>query len=98
MAAPFIDYANEVAAVLRQGDLRVDVDAGDNRMNAKIRNAQTAKVPYMLIVGEKEKEAHSVSVRLRDGKQINGVQLDEFAASLQEKVATRAVDLAISSS
>jgi threonyl-tRNA synthetase len=57
--------------------VRVEVDTADDRMQKKIRNAQRAKVPYMLIAGEEDAAAGAVSFRYRDGTQKNGVPIDE---------------------
>ncbi len=98
VAPAFAPYAREIAAELAGRGFRVEVDDSDNRMNAKIRNAQTLKVPYMLVVGEKEKAASAVSVRLRSGEQENGVPRSRFAEALAAKVAGRTAELAISPS
>ncbi len=78
VAAPFNDYAGKIGDELKKKGIRVSVDLSDSRMNAKIRNFQKKKIPYMLILGEKELEAETVSVRLRTGEQTNGVPLQEF--------------------
>jgi threonyl-tRNA synthetase len=85
----FNGYAREVSTVLKAQGVRVYVDDGDDRMNAKIRNAQKMKVPHMLVLGEREQEAREVSVRYRDGKQENGVALDSYVASLHERIASK---------
>ncbi len=72
-----IDYLADVAARLRARGVRVEVDTADDRMQKKIRNAQRAKVPYMLIAGEEDAAAGAVSFRYRDGTQKNGVPIDE---------------------
>ncbi|MBI9106073.1 MAG: threonine--tRNA ligase [Spirochaetales bacterium] len=86
VAAPFDDYAKKVASDLKEAGLRVEVDLSDLRMNAKIRNAQNQKIPYMLIIGEKEEEEKAVSVRLRTGKQTNGVPFADFLSMINEKI------------
>ena len=78
VAPAFNDYAKDVAAKLRKEGFRVDADLSDGRMGAKIRHHQSQKVPYMLILGEKEQEAGAVSIRPRKGDQVNGVAFDEF--------------------
>jgi threonyl-tRNA synthetase len=55
-------------------------------MNAKIRNAQNQKIPWMFIVGDKEKEGQAVSLRLRTGQQTNGLPLDEVVALMNQKI------------
>ncbi len=91
VAPAFNDYARAVADRLFELGYRAEADLSDNRMNAKIRAAQQHKVPYMLVVGEKEADADAVSVRYRTGEQTNGVPFDEFAAMLEQK--TRDLEL-----
>jgi threonyl-tRNA synthetase len=87
-----VDAANELAGVLRGGGLQfVEVDDSDNRMQNKIRLAQGQKVPYMLVLGDREVEARTVAVRRRDGSQEQGVGWDELAARLGEEVRTKAL-------
>ena len=86
VAETFNSYGAEVAKVLESAGIRVDLDTTDQRMNAKIRNAQKRKIPYMLIVGEREAEARQVSVRYRSGEQENGVPLDSFLEGLRSAI------------
>ena len=85
VAAAFNDYAAEVRDKLSAAGFRVDADLSDARMNAKIRQAQTQKVPYMLIVGEQEAENHQVSLRTRTGEKHNGMELDALISMIREK-------------
>jgi threonyl-tRNA synthetase len=85
----FNSYSGEVFTALKQAGLRVYMDDGADRMNAKIRNAQNMKVPYMLVLGDREAQGNVVSVRYRDGRQVNGITVDEFIALVKEKVAKR---------
>jgi threonyl-tRNA synthetase len=71
-------YAEEVAAALRDQDVRVEVDQRGERMQAKIRDAQLMKIPYMLVVGDKEEEAKAAAVRLRDGSNLGPLSLAEL--------------------
>ncbi len=71
-------YAEQVAEELRAAGLRVEVDASSDRMNKKIRNAQLQKIPYMLIVGDKEVEDDSVAVRTRENEDRGAVSLEQF--------------------
>ena len=80
------DYAREVEKTLRAEGFRVTTDLSSDRMNAKIRNAQKMKTPYMLILGEKEMEGKLVSVRYRNGKQDNFLALDDFIKSVHKTV------------
>ncbi len=84
-----LDYARQVEAKLRAAHLRVQVDSSSSRMNAKIREAQMEKVPFMLILGDREVEEGTVSVRLRSGEKWNALPLDEFIARVQEQVEKR---------
>jgi threonyl-tRNA synthetase len=72
------EYANAVADQLEASGLRVEVDARGERMNAKIRDAQMQKVPYMLVLGDREVEAEQVSVRLRSGEDLGALPVDSF--------------------
>ncbi|MBI3688953.1 MAG: threonine--tRNA ligase [Actinobacteria bacterium] len=81
-----VGYLTEVAAGLRQERIRVDVDAGADRMQKKIRTAQQHKVPFMLIAGEQDQAAGAVSFRFRDGSQWNGVPVAQAVAHIVEVV------------
>jgi threonyl-tRNA synthetase len=85
------DYADEVAQGLKAAGLRVEVDKSSERMNAKIRQAQLEKVPYMLVVGEREKEAGTAAVRLRTGEDLGGRPLAEVIDLIARKVKERAL-------
>ncbi|AEV29881.1 threonyl-tRNA synthetase [Sphaerochaeta pleomorpha str. Grapes] len=85
----FFDYAKKVEARLRSEGFRVSCDLGDDRMNAKIRSAQQMKIPYMMIIGEREEQNDQVSVRYRNGKQDNGLATEAFIAAVKAKVASR---------
>ncbi|MDR1399026.1 MAG: threonine--tRNA ligase [Treponema sp.] len=89
----FNDYARTVASELKARDIRVTLELDDKRMNAKIRECQTRKVPYMLVLGQREQDDGTVSVRARDGKQIAPMKIADFAAYVESKIATRAIDL-----
>ncbi len=73
-----IDYGRLVAAELRAAGLRVEVDERNERMQAKIRDAQLQKVPYMLVVGDREAEAHAAAVRLRSGEDLKALPIAEI--------------------
>jgi threonyl-tRNA synthetase len=78
-----------VGDALRAAGVRYEVDASDDRMQKKIRNAQKEKVPYMLIVGDDDVAAGAVSFRYRDGHQENGVPVAEAIQRVVHAVATR---------
>ena len=82
-----LPYAESVAARLKAEGLRAEVNAKSERMNAKIRQAQLQKVPYMLVVGDREGEVNAAAVRLRDGSDLGPVPLDEIAARMASEVA-----------
>ncbi|MBC7264208.1 MAG: threonine--tRNA ligase [Chloroflexi bacterium] len=84
------EYAHQIKQRLEKADLRVEVDDTSERMNAKVRNAQLQKIPYMLVVGDREAKAGTVSVRLRTGDNLGPQSLDEFIAMVQEIVEKRA--------
>ncbi len=87
------EYAEKVVASLREHGLRVSADLSAQRMNAKIRDAQLMKVPYMLVVGENEAKAGQVSLRVRDGSRADNIPLAEFIARANDRVARRAGEL-----
>ena len=86
VAPAFDDYAREITALLKEADIRTDTDLSDQRMNAKIRNAQNNKIPYMIILGEKEKEENAFSIRLRTGRQMNGLPFKEGIGFILDKI------------
>jgi threonyl-tRNA synthetase len=87
------EYAENIAKQLRENGIRAQADLSSQRMNAKIRQAQLMKVPYMLVVGDNEMQAGQVSLRARDGSQQNNIPLAQFAARVKDKIVKRASDL-----
>ncbi len=83
------DYLYDVAKRLQRQGLRVEVDDSDDRMQKKIRNAQLQKVPFMMIAGDDDIAAGAVSFRYRDGRQDNGVPVDEAIRRVADAVASR---------
>jgi len=75
-----IEFAQEVAKTLRAAGLRVEVNDSSDRMQAKIRSAQLQKVPYMLVIGDREVEAGAVAVRLRDGQDLGAQPVADFVS------------------
>ena len=86
-------YAERVAAELRAAGLRAAADLGADRMNAKIRDAQLMKVPYMLVVGDQEMADGTVAIRRRDGSRGEPASVGTFAADVVERVRARAATL-----
>jgi threonyl-tRNA synthetase len=89
VAAEYADYLYEVAAQLKKAGVRVEVDASDDRMQKKIRNAEKSKVPYMLIAGGEDAAAGAVSFRYRDRTQKNGVPVAEAVQEILAAIADR---------
>lgn len=85
------DYANQVLGALKDAGLRAQLDERPEKMGFKIREAQLKKIPYMLIVGEKEQESGTVSVRARDKGDEGAVALREFCDRAVEKIKSRTV-------
>jgi threonyl-tRNA synthetase len=85
------DYGNEVVARMRDAGLRVEADLAADKLGAKIRRAQLEKVPYMLVVGEKDKAARVVSPRTREGQQLPATPLDDFILRLVEEARPPAI-------
>ncbi|MDO8611784.1 MAG: threonine--tRNA ligase [Dehalococcoidia bacterium] len=83
------EYAAKLADDLRQAGLRAEVDSRGERMQAKIRDAQLQKVPYMLVVGDREAEAGAAAVRLRSGEDLGAMKVAELIARMQREVEER---------
>ncbi len=81
-----IEYSQQVAADLRKKGIRVDVDSRSDRMNAKIRDAQKMKIPYMLVVGDAEAENNQVALRLRNGENPGAMAVADFIARVRQDV------------
>ena len=93
VAAAFDDYAKKVVAELKLAGIRAAADLSDSRMNAKIREAQNQKTPYMLVVGQKEADEGSVAVRYRDGRPQETLSLADFKAHVLTRVAEKSLEL-----
>ncbi|HEY46711.1 MAG: threonyl-tRNA synthetase [Anaerolineae bacterium SM23_ 63] len=84
-----VDYANSVGDQLKKAGLRIDVDERSERMNAKIRDAQLQKVPYMLIIGDQEVETGAVAVRLRSGEDLGAMPIEDFLRHAEEDIQAK---------
>ena len=84
------EYANKVKDTLAEAGLRIDIDSSSNTLNYRIRNAQTQKIPYMLVVGEREKQSESAAVRVRTGEDLGALTLSELTEFLKSKIKERA--------
>ncbi len=80
-----VPYAKQVLSSLLRGGVRVEGDFEHATLNAKVRNAQLQKIPYIVVVGGKEEVAHTIAVRTRDGKQQFDVKLEEFVAEVKSR-------------
>ncbi len=89
-----IPFAHSVKADLEKQGLRVEVDESSGRMQAKIRNAQMQKVPFMLVIGKREVEAGAVAVRLRSGEDLGAMPVAQFAEFASKLADSKSLTLA----
>ena len=82
-----VDYAKKILATMVEGGIRADGDFTSGTMGSKIRDAQLQKIPYMLVVGKKERDSGTVAVRARTGEQEFGVKTDDFVSQVRAEVA-----------
>ncbi|HYB02368.1 MAG TPA: threonine--tRNA ligase, partial [Ktedonobacteraceae bacterium] len=87
------EYANQVLDILKSAGVRAEVDSRSERMNAKVRDAQLMKIPYMLVVGDKEVSENTVSVRLRTNENLGATPLDTFVTHITEIIASKSPEL-----
>jgi threonyl-tRNA synthetase len=87
------EFAERVLERLKAKGIRAEVDTSSGRMQAKIRNAQLQKIPYMLVIGKREVEANSVAVRLRSGEDLGAKTVDEFLSTVIPVIETKSLDL-----
>ncbi len=87
------EYVVNLEQRLKDAGIRAIADLGQDRMNAKIRGAQLMKVPYMLVVGDREVEGNVVSLRKRDGSRQNDLPVEEFITSTSERIGNRSPQL-----
>ena len=89
VADTFADYLGEVMIQMRKAGIRAELDASDDRMQKKVRNAQMQKIPFMVIAGEEDQKAGAVSFRYRNGEQKNGIPIAEAIAEIKKVIAER---------
>jgi threonyl-tRNA synthetase len=89
VAEAFADYLANVIKQMKKAGIRAELDASDDRMQKKVRNAQMQKVPFMVIAGEEDMAAGAVSFRYRNGEQKNGIPIKDAIAEIQKVVAER---------
>ncbi|PIX68144.1 threonine--tRNA ligase [Candidatus Shapirobacteria bacterium CG_4_10_14_3_um_filter_35_13] len=87
------EFANKVLADLKAGGIRVEIDDRPEKMQAKIRDAQMQKIPYMLIIGAREVKANTVAVRQRDGQDLGAIPISEFITKIKEQVTKKSLNL-----
>ncbi len=93
IAERHVEYANKVAAQLKAAGVRVEVDARNEKMNAKIREHAMQKVPFLLVVGDKEAEANKVNVRTRGKEKTEDMQTEEFVAKIKHLIQSKTATL-----
>jgi threonyl-tRNA synthetase len=84
-----VEYAKGVESKMKELGLRVEIDVRPERMQAKIRDAQVEKIPYMLVIGDKEMENDSIAVRPRTGKDMGMMKTDDFIRQVLEEIKTK---------
>ena len=89
VADTFADYLGDVMKQMRKAGIRAEIDASDDRMQKKVRNAQMQKIPFMVIAGEEDQKAGAVSFRYRNGDQKNGIPIAEAIAEIKKVVQER---------
>ena len=89
VADAFTPYLSDVITQMRKAGLRVELDASDDRMQKKVRNAQLSKIPFMVIAGEEDQKAGAVSFRYRNGEQKNGIPVADAIAEIKKIVSER---------
>jgi threonyl-tRNA synthetase len=89
VADTFADYLGDVMVQMRKAGIRAELDASDDRMQKKVRNAQMQKIPFMVIAGEEDQKARAVSFRYRNGEQKNGIPIADAIAEIKKVVAER---------
>jgi threonyl-tRNA synthetase len=88
-----LEYAQKIKQELIQKDIRVEIDDKAETMQNKIRNAAGEKIPYMIIVGGREAENNTISVRQRDGQDLGIMQLDEFLEKIIDQISKKSLNL-----
>ena len=89
VAEAFVPYLERIVARMKSQGIRVELDASDDRMQKKIRNAQAEKIPFMIIAGGEDEAAQALSFRYRSGEQKNGIPIDQAIAEILATIAER---------
>lgn len=85
------DFADEVYKALKLADIRVELDATNESLGKRIRNAKTDKVPYVIVLGDKEVESKNLTVEKRDGSKIENISVEDFAKQIVEEIKNRSI-------
>jgi threonyl-tRNA synthetase len=88
-----LDYAGEILKKFKDESIRVEIDDRSETLGNKIRKAQEEKVPYMIVLGDREVESESLSLRLRSGENKNNIKLEEFVGEIKEKIENKSLEL-----
>jgi len=88
-----IPYAQRVADRMREAGIRVQIDESSERMNAKIRNAQLQKIPYMMVIGDREQESDAVALRLRSEEDLGAMAVDDVIRMIREVIDDKRIEL-----
>jgi threonyl-tRNA synthetase len=89
----YVDYAKQLSEKFDKTGIRVELDDRNETLGYRIRENQMRKVPYMIIVGEKEKESGKISVRTREGRDIHDVEVEEFITKITGEINSRSISL-----
>ncbi len=89
VAEAFAPYLSTIVDSMRKAGIRAEIDDSDDRMQKKIRNAQSEKIPFMIIAGEQDQSSNSVSFRYRNGEQKNGIPIADAIAEIAQAVRDR---------
>jgi len=88
-----LEYAKSIEKTLRENDIRIELDDKSETMQNKIRNAAGEKIPYMIIIGGREEENKTISVRQRDGQDLGNMSLDDFINQIKDQITKKALNL-----
>jgi threonyl-tRNA synthetase len=89
VANAFVPYLEKIVATMRAQGIRAEIDASDDRMQKKIRNAQAEKIPFMIIAGGEDESAGAVSFRYRKGEQKNGIPIADAIREIVDAITSR---------
>lgn len=85
------EYANQILNKLKENGIRAELDIANETLGNKIRRAQSQKIPYLIVLGDKEIQDQNISIRLRNGESLNGIKLEEFINRISEKITSKSL-------